>query len=63
MYITVIEEIKSQLKIQKTQKIDLIKKLVTIKNTEKMCMEKYLSKEATSEQIFRIMNESMKKWV
>lgn len=56
MYLTVIEEIKSQLKIEQSQKIDLIKKLVTVKNTEKMCMEKYLSKEAVSENIFRGMS-------
>lgn len=63
MYLTVIEEIKSQLKIEQSQKIDLIKRLVTVKNTEKMCMEKYLSKEAVSDNIFRGMSESMKKWV
>jgi adenylate cyclase len=63
MYLTVIEEIKSQLKIEQAQKIDLIRRLVVIKNTEKMCMEKYLSKEAISDQIYRGMNESMKKWI
>lgn len=56
MYLTVIEEIKSQLKIEQNQKIDLIKRLVTVKNAEKMSMEKYLSKEAVSEKIFRGMS-------
>lgn len=62
MYGKVIDEMRSQLKVEKEQKLLLKKKTIQIKNSEKMIIEKHDSKQALSDQLFNAMQEILKKW-
>jgi hypothetical protein len=54
---------RTQLKIEQYEKTELRKRLSSLKNSQKAAMERYSSREALSDQMFKTMHQSLKKWV
>lgn len=62
MYKKVIEEMKSQLKVEREEKASLKKRLSVLRNSEKMMVEKSHSREALCDRLFTSMKDILKKW-